>query len=76
MAAGINVLYKINDILHTNLCCVLNIRYILILRTIIEKDDKIPRIVVFVESEFHLLAVSYNEKYFSFVVNTLKTKAI
>ena len=34
---------------------------------------KISRIVAFVGSESQLLAVSYNEKYFSFMV---KTKAI
>ena len=31
---------------------------------------------MFVESKFHLLAVSYGENYFSFVVNMLKIKAI
>ena len=34
------------------------------------EDDKIPHIVVFVESKSHLLTVSYSEKHFSFVVNT------
>ena len=34
------------------------------------KDNKIPRIVAFVGSELHLLAVNYSEKHFSFVVNT------
>ena len=67
----INVLHpmKITDVLYSNLCCDLSIRNILILRTITE-DKNILHILAVVRSETHLLAVSYAEKYFSFVVNT------
>ena len=61
--------WKITDVPHSNLCGGLSIRYFLILRTVME-DNKTPRIVAFVGSKLHLLAVSYSEKHFSFVVNT------
>ena len=69
------ILWKIIDLLCSNLRCQLSIWDMLICK-LLQKGDKISHILVFIGSKLHLLAVSYNGKYLSLMVKMTETKAI
>ena len=68
VVTSMNVLnpMEIDDVSHSNVCCDLNIRCMLLSQTVIT----LPYIVTFVGSESHLLTVSYSAKTFRFAMNT------